>query len=350
MSRELGPIELGICRLVFAFLGSMVSAFLLVSAIEFLSSSSPPVGKIERQPDITKQTGPNPKQLSQSTPSLRAVTAPLQKELAQGAADDPAQVALAKLKLFLQMRETASVQKSSQFDPLHLEPRFGGNTPVAPDALTKPTLAEIQERPEGATAQFATAEPLSFAPHEEKRPQPQVWVPASQGGSNDSSLGVGSLSSEDVRQIQSRLRALRFLSSANDGEWDVSSRDALRDFKVVNHLASDDVWDPQTRAKLNSQTAIRADQSFIGSWSKAPCQSAGNKDNLRLSINSRRAKSSAGTVCELHDFASDHRVWRVRATCLQNNQRWTAKGEFRLKANKLVWSSEPDVISYFRCN
>jgi hypothetical protein len=71
---------------------------------------------------------------------------------------------------------------------------------------------------------------------------------------------------------------------------------------------------------------------------------------LRLSISSRRARSSAGSVCEFHDFESDIHGWRVQATCSQDNQRWTANGKFTLTANKLVWTSERDVVSYFRCN
>jgi hypothetical protein len=113
-------------------------------------------------------------------------------------------------------------------------------------------------------------------------------------------------------------------------------------------LANNDILDPQTQEKLTSQIAVRPDQSFIGSWSKAPCDST-SKENLRLTINSRRIKTSDGAVCEFHDFASDPPGWRLRATCSQGKERWKADGKFTLRNKKLIWASEGDVSSYFRC-
>jgi hypothetical protein len=162
-------------------------------------------------------------------------------------------------------------------------------------------------------------------------------------------VGAASLSRENVRQIQARLHELGFLSSASTDEWDARSRDALRDFKLVNRLPHNDKWDVRTSEKLHSQTAVRADRSFIGNWSTAPCRSATTKD-MRMSINSRRAKSSTGSICEFHDIASGNVEWRVQATCSQGDRHWTANGKLALMANKLVWTSEQDVISYFRCN
>jgi hypothetical protein len=42
--------------------------------------------------------------------------------------------------------------------------------------------------------------------------------------------------------------------------------------------------------------------------------------------------------------------WRVKANCSQGPQHWVANGRVALIANKLVWTSEHDVISYSRCN
>jgi hypothetical protein len=56
--------------------------------------------------------------------------------------------------------------------------------------------------------------------------------------------------------------------------WDASTRNALRDFKVVNSLANDDAWDAKTSRKLNSETAIHAYQSTIGNWSTGSCRSS----------------------------------------------------------------------------
>ena len=214
------------------------------------------------------------------------------------------------------------------------------------DALTKISSVESFEFPQGGpivTPMFETAEPPSASP-----PEPKPVASSAKSASKDSAPDVVSLNSEDTQQIQARLRDLGFLLGPASGAWDARSRAALRDFKVVNHLANNDILDPQSQEKLTSQIAVRADQSFIGSWSKAPCDST-SKDNLRLTVNSRRIKTSAGSVCEFHDFASDQPGWHVRTTCSQGNQHWKADGKFTLRNKKLIWASEGDVSSYFRC-
>ena len=353
MSRDLGPNELRVCRMVFAFLGVMVVAFLLLTAIASLSNPSPPVRKVQIQADITNATGRNPTRASQSSAPVQTLGAQSQKEPARGAVpDDRARVSLSKIKVHSEPPEATALERAIRFDPRPLERRLDGESLVPADAVPKSTATEtFQPRQEGTivTATFASAEPPSVEPRQEIKPLPQRSAPTAQREPKEPSLRAASLTYEDVQQIQSRLRDLGFLSSANSGEWDASSRDALRDFKVVNRLGNDDIWDLQTSEKLNSQTAIRADQSFMGTWSTAPCRSAGTK-NLRLSINARRARSSGGSVCEFHDFASDDRGWRVRSTCSQGNQRWSADGKFTLMANKLVWTSEHDTVNYFRCN
>jgi hypothetical protein len=104
-----------------------------------------------------------------------------------------------------------------------------------------------------------------------------------------------------------------------------------------------------TSKKLNSHAAIRANQSIIGSWSTGTCRSTKTTDT-RLSISSRRAKSSTGSVCEFRDLQWANHEWRVKANCSQGTRHWVANGRFALMANKLVWTSERDVISYSRCN
>jgi hypothetical protein len=157
------------------------------------------------------------------------------------------------------------------------------------------------------------------------------------------SIGTESLTYEHVLQIRSRLRDLGYLSSTKGGRWDASARNALRDFKLMNHLPNNDVWNLETSTKLNSQTATRADQSIIGSWSTAPCRSAKTTD-IRLSISSRLAKSSAGSVCEFRDLQWTNHEWRVRTKCSQGTQLWVANGKFALMANKVVWTSATSLV------
>jgi hypothetical protein len=209
--------------------------------------------------------------------------------------------------------------RAIRFDPRPLDRSLDGTSLVPSDPVPIPTLTEAlqpQQERTLVTANLASAEPLSLDLREGTNTLFQPPSPTTQPEPKQTSLSSASLNEEHVQQIQSRLRDLGFLSSAKSGAWDRSSRDALRDFKVVNHLPHDDKWDQETSEKLHSKTAIRADQSFIGRWSTTPCRSAKTKEQ-RLSINSRRARSSTGSVCEFHDLASDNRGWRVRTTCSQ---------------------------------
>jgi hypothetical protein len=340
MSRDLSSIERRICRVVFAFLGAMVFVFLLLDAIQFLSHSSPPLTKLRAD---AGNTGGRPRQAIQ--PSSDSQAARSDAEMTQSAPDDRASASLSAAKALSASPENSALETAIRFDPQRVERRLYETSLVSGRGLLRLSPAEVPakipstesfERPQGGgpivTPTFATAEPRSAPPSESLAPGAQ-----------------GEPGSELVPQIQARLRDLGFLSSPiASGAWNTGSRAALRDFKVVNHLADDDVWDLQTGETLASQTAVRADQSFIGSWSKAPCRSA-SKDNLRLIITARRVRSSAGAVCEFHDFAPEEDGWRVRTTCSQGNQRWKTDGKFAVRENKLIWTSEGDVNSYFRC-
>jgi hypothetical protein len=344
MSRDLGPTELRVCRWGFAFLAVIVFGFLLLNAIESLSNSSLATKKVEVQSDIKSSTGRSPKQSTQSS-TRRQTTGAQSKNEPQPriVADDPPQLSLLQMKVRLEQFGSITLQKAIQFDPEPLERRLDANTLVLRDALPRPTETSQPQWKEKIVT--ANASPESPEPRQEARVTlPERLTPTPQGDSNEVSLEADTLP-----QIKSRLRDLGFLSSAKTGGRDASVPDALRDFKVANHLANDDQWDHQTNKKLNLQTAVRANQSIIGTWSTASCRSA-KTTNIRLSINSRRAKSSAGSICEFHDLQTNNREWRVRATCSQGNQRWPANGKFTLKADKLVWTSDRDVISYSRCN
>ncbi len=158
------------------------------------------------------------------------------------------------------------------------------------------------------------------------------------------SQGEKAFAEEDLGQVQSRLRDLGFLSYAGDGTWDVRSKKAVREFKLANRLANDDVLDLATREKLKSPAAVRADQSLFGNW----CRSEGTK-KLRLSVSSRGTKSSAGTLCTFRNIQAENGGWRVRATCSEGKESWNADGKITVSASKLAWASERDVVNYSRC-
>jgi hypothetical protein len=392
MSRDLSPAELHICRMVVAFLAIMVFAFLVFNAIDFLFSPAPPVRTVQRQPGTTRST-PNPKQANRSSPlvpqkepagdvvpaepaqaspaymkawleQLGQITleksqsspAKLQKETTEdkepagdAVSAEPTQPSLSYMKARLQQLGQMTLEKSIWFDAQALDRGRDPNSVVA--AIAEPATTETSPPWKAGviTASATTTELLATESPQEIKLQPEPTAPRPQPESKEASLGTASFTPEPVSQVKSRLRDLGYLSAAKGDEWDTDTRNALRDFKLVNHLPNDDVWDLQTSTKLNSQTAIRADQSIIGNWATGACRSPKN-ENTRLSISARRIKSSTGSVCEFRFLQSNNREWRMRADCSQGSQHWVANGRLALAANKLLWTSDRDVISYFRCN
>jgi peptidoglycan hydrolase-like protein with peptidoglycan-binding domain len=61
-------------------------------------------------------------------------------------------------------------------------------------------------------------------------------------------------------QVQARLRILRFFAGELDGFWGPKSRRALHDFKVINGMARDDLYDIATEALLFSRDARPANR------------------------------------------------------------------------------------------
>jgi len=289
MLRDLRRAE-RVCRKVFGSLCVVMCGVLLLNAIESRFGRSPSVHKVIVQPEPESSIVRDPER---------------PKPLSAGNDDSDPQPRPAD---------------AQSFDFAEIEPQ--------------PILTEtFQANPKKGIATASTNPELPL-------PSPPQELPQE--------LRISALTEKQVLHIKSRLRDLGFLSSAKRGVWDASARNALRDFKVVNGLSNDDVWDRETSNRINSPVAIRADQSIIGNWSAAPCRSAKPSDT-RLSMSSRGVKSSVGTVCEFHDLKVTAREWHVKATCSQGDERWTATGKFSLSADKLVWTSEPDVSSYFRC-
>jgi hypothetical protein len=330
MSNGLRPAELW--RMVFAAVPAIPFVFLLVHILEPDANPPHPVTKPQIQGGISK---PSLEQ-SQKQPAASVVS------------KTPAPVSPSYMQIRLEQIAAEARERVVQFDPQPFERRLDAAAFVGAEAAVKPASAEIfrpQSTGEGLIA-GASAEAPSISYQDTEVPGKPSAV-RDDDESKEASVSAHA-STYDSLQIKSRLRELGYMSGAN-GREDRRARDALRDFKVVNGLPNDDRLDPPTSDKLASETAIRADQSIVGTWSTAPCQSRKNTDT-RLSLSSRGAKSSEGSICEFSELRSKKDEWRVRAKCSKGNQRWDAKGKFALSASKLVWSSDSDVISYFRCN
>jgi hypothetical protein len=346
MSRDLRPAERRVCRMVLTLLAVLVLGFLVLSAIEAVFEPSPPVKKALVQPHTGNSVGARSKDPSPASDFGHKSDPQPQKQWAGGAEpDEPARDSLSTMKVRLERLAAAkALERTVQFDPEPLQRGLDAHNTGFAEIAPKADLTESALIRHAARIASANPQPPSVTPPAEpKTTEPQAARPDEPSPSAEASA------EEEVLQIKSRLHELGFLSSVKPGGWDAPTRNALRDFKVVNSLANDDAWDLKTSRKLSSETAIRADQSIIGNWSTGPCRSAKPTDT-RLSISSRRARSSAGSICEFHNVKATAHEWRVRADCSHKDKHWTANGKFSLTADKLVWTSERDVISYVRCS
>jgi hypothetical protein len=331
MSRELGRGELLVCQIVGASLLAMVSALILNKGIESVFDRPQHGRSSQEQTYGGRSTNQNAKQANQSS---LLVTPTSQRPAAGVLSGDSAGAAGRETKALAEALKVRGLQIASRLDSRLLEPgpigkNHGPDVAIA-EAVSIETSQAVPEQ-RIVTAKFASADSSSPGPLPETKPPP---LPQEE-----------SFTHEDIRRAQSRLHDLGFLSSSSTGRWNSSSKSALHDFKLVNRLPNDDVLDLATRKKLNSPSAIRADQSFLGNW----CRSAGTK-HLQLTIKSHRTKSSAGGVCVFHNIQAENRGWRVRATCSERKETWNANGKITVTANKLVWVSDRDEVNYFRCS
>jgi Putative peptidoglycan binding domain len=154
---------------------------------------------------------------------------------------------------------------------------------------------------------------------------------------------------EDAKRVQQRLIDLGFLFGPADGIWGSRSRQALQDFRVANGLGDSDTWDEATQERLltgsDANAANGSDVSFIGGWGvdAAQCRES------PLTITARRAHAF-GATCEFHSTQRESTtVWRLRAACANDTERWNANIRFTLSGSKLTWSSERGTTTYVRC-
>jgi hypothetical protein len=323
----------------------MVFAFFVFNVIDSLFGPSPPARIAQARPDTTGSTGRDLVQTGRSSPL------PVRKDAAEDAVpEEPAQASRSHMKAGLEKLREVALEKALHFDSRSFQQPLAANDLAPADTGSAPASPENFQPPskEGVATANAGPELPSIEPSQETKSRPEPDPPA-QRNLGEASPGTESLTQEQALQIRSRLRDLGYLSTGKSDAWDAGAREALRDFKLVNNLPKNDALDAATIKKLNAPSAVRADQSIIGKWSEAPCRSAG-KTNVRLSISSHRAKSSGGSVCEFADLQRSDREWRVRANCSQGPKHWVANGRFALNGDKLVWTSERDVISYVRCN
>jgi Protein of unknown function (DUF4236) len=176
--------------------------------------------------------------------------------------------------------------------------------------------------------------------------EPPSVAPSPQQLATSSQQALDLNDADNLRWVQSRLQSLGYLR-AGSRTWDSSSRSALRDFKTTNNLGTDDKWDYRTEDQLASGSAVRAEQTFVGSWSEGTCE-----PNLKpdIVINSRRAVSSTGGVCEFFGFRQAGSSWNVATTCSNGGEKWSANIKLAISNGKLVWMGRDGTATeYSRC-
>jgi hypothetical protein len=243
-------------------------------------------------------------------------------------------------------------------------------TTAAPDGVAKPTpsvststsTAAVPSLQEPNNGRSVAANPLvpivirRSAPPDEQTPDfsprteispPSVTVPESVTVTTPQQIDLSQV--EDAKRVQQRLIDLGFLFGTADGVWGARSRKALQDFRVANGIGDIDPWDEATQERLLASSdaiaANAADISFIGGWGVdvAQCRES------HLTITERGAEAF-GAKCEFHStYREGSNVWRLRALCADNNERWNANIRFTLSASKLTWSSERGTTTYVRC-
>jgi peptidoglycan hydrolase-like protein with peptidoglycan-binding domain len=203
------------------------------------------------------------------------------------------------------------------------------------DAPTENVLFSTSAIEQAGVAQSGNS-PNGAAESEGKYPPPA-------GGS------LNPLNSADAMTVQKRLTQLGFFKGKISGVWGPISRSALRDFKVVNNLASDDQWDSHTEQMLMADGSVRVSETFIGGWGEdqsdcGPTQPGG----ARLRINTRQAEIE-DVVCRFATIARDGSGWRVAAECAKPGKKWSSDVRIEASASRLTWTSNGETSAYLRC-
>jgi hypothetical protein len=202
----------------------------------------------------------------------------------------------------------------------------------------------------GQRSAFATATTRNIAdePANARPPQTEISPPSVTTPEESSQqLDLGQV--EAAKRVQQRLIELGFLFGTADGVWGPRSRKALQDFRIANRIGDNDTWDGATQERLLAASDVVAadpsDISFIGGWGVdvAQCRES------PLTITASRAEAFGG-ACEFQSTQRESAtVWRLRAQCGNDSERWNANIRFALSGDKLTWSSERGTTIYRRC-
>jgi peptidoglycan hydrolase-like protein with peptidoglycan-binding domain len=157
---------------------------------------------------------------------------------------------------------------------------------------------------------------------------------------------------DDAKRVQRRLTELGFLVGTANGTWGPRSRQALRDFRGAQGLGNSDTWDEKAQQALFSPAAARARVAgtFVGGWGINADQCRQAPDNRSpLRIDTSRAEAFS-TTCQFNSTQRESaNEWRIRASCVDEHDRWNADIRLTLAGSRLTWTSERGTVTYLRC-
>ncbi|WP_157787951.1 helix-hairpin-helix domain-containing protein [Bradyrhizobium elkanii] len=203
----------------------------------------------------------------------------------------------------------------------------------APSRLDRPSSGPQQGAVEGAFP--ATLPPLDPVREVKLAPQPPA----------DPTLSVAQAppNASTPDPAFGRLKDLGFTASV-EPSWSATSLNGLREFKIVNHLPSDNRLDPMTTQALQSPRAIARNRSFLGGWASDPACRQGTE----LTISAEEARTEGG-VCTFESFLPSRSGWTVRGHCQVGADSWPATIKFAVSGKALSWSSAKGNSKYYRC-
>lgn len=156
---------------------------------------------------------------------------------------------------------------------------------------------------------------------------------------------------DHAREVQSRLAELGYLSARPTGVWGTLSKLALRSFKEMNRLPSNDSWDEITEQALFSSTAQPA-PAFVGRWASdsGSCSGGVRQSGVLQTVIESNGARAGDSFCSFKEKRQVGSTWKVAATCSDGRNRWAANIQLTVNQDVLTWLSERGTQSYVRCH
>jgi DNA-binding helix-hairpin-helix protein with protein kinase domain len=184
-------------------------------------------------------------------------------------------------------------------------------------------------------------------------PPIEILAPSAKAGPQRAGPRFNPSTPADAARIQQRLLDLGYLQTPPDGKWGQRSTRALQEFRTARGLKSDVAWDQQTEDELLSASIparpARNPPSFVGEWRDEHDMCGNVHYEAPLRITSERAETVAGR-CDFDSVEIESEgVWRIRARCSANGDKWQANIQLRVTGQRMVWNSERGRTEYLRC-